>query len=127
MEAACALPLQVAGNLIGSVMPAVPRIPVSPTAAVQDQRHRGTFDQKCRIAAVLAVAGISLPRRIVSGLGISGLGISWLLIPGLGILIPWRVGGRLGIPSRLRRVTAAQRQQQGRQHNITTHPRTSLL
>jgi hypothetical protein len=152
-----ALLFQMVGDRIRGPVPVVARVPISPAAAEQDQRHDRAIDQKGGVAAVVAVTRIDvavlvvgagricrlgIPRWRVAGLLVSGGRVGGLLVFGLlvsgrrrisrlGIAVArrrWisRLGGVSGRRWRLL-VAAAQGQQQGCQHNTTTHPRSSCF
>jgi hypothetical protein len=149
MEAGAArAPLfQVAGDRVRCAMEGALRIVVTPAATQQDQRHDGAIDIQRWRTIVFAVSrihdavrvvgrvsrlGIAVGRprcitglsiavsccRGISRLGVSGLGVSWLSVSRLGVAVT-------GILRRY--ITAAERQQQRCQHEITTHPQEILF
>jgi hypothetical protein len=136
MEAGAArAPLfQVAGDRVRCAMEGALRIVVTPAATQQDQRHDGAIDIQRWRTIVFAVSrihdavrvvgrvsrlGIAVGRpRCITRLGVSGLGVSWLSVSRLGVAVT-------GILRRY--ITAAERQQQRCQHEITTHPQEILF
>jgi hypothetical protein len=142
MEAAAgrALLFQMVRDRIRRPMPVVVGVPIPPAAAEQDQRHDRAIDQKGGVATVVAVPRIDVAVLVVGAgwipwlripwRGVAGLLVSGRRIPGLGVAIARlrRISG-LGVSGRPWRllIAAAQGQQQGCQHNTTSHPRSSCF